>query len=135
MLLLFGGLLPQISSSLLCATHFFQVSYLQKQLIFTLFPKYVFRIFQNHQKNFNFRLMTEAVLSRYSAKTGFLKYFCNVYRKTLILKSLFVSPMLEVCFTKKRIQHWCFPVNFSKFLKSSILKNTYYCVFFSNKLD
>ena len=32
--------------------------------------------------------------------------------------------LLQACnFIKKRFQHWCFPVKFSKFLRTSILKN------------
>ena len=28
-------------------------------------------------------------------------------------------------FIKKRLQHWCFPVKFAKFLRTSILKNNF----------
>ena len=31
---------------------------------------------------------------------------------------------LQACnFVKKRLQHWCFPVKFAKFLRTSILRN------------
>ena len=45
--------------------------------------------------------------------------------KSPVLKSLFNKVAgLQACnFTKKRLQHRCFPVNIVKFLRTPILKN------------
>ena len=48
-------------------------------------------------------------------KIGVLKNFAKFHRETPVLKSLF---------HKKRLQHWCFPVRFAKFLKTLSLQNT-----------
>ena len=51
-------------------------------------------------------------------KKGVLKNFANFTGKHLCW-SLF-----QACsFIKKRLQQWCFPVKFTKFLRTSILKN------------
>ena len=53
-------------------------------------------------------------------KMGVLK-IPNIYRKTLVLESLFNKILinLQVCnFIKKRLQRRCFHVNIAKFLKS-----------------
>ena len=51
--------------------------------------------------------------------------FPNIHRKTSVLESLFNKVAgLQACnFIKKRYQHRCFPVNISKFSRTSILKN------------
>ena len=50
--------------------------------------------------------------------------FCNIHKKTAVLKSPFNSSWsrLQACnFLKKRLQHRCFPVNIVKFLRTSTL--------------
>ena len=61
---------------------------------------------------------------RCSMKKLFLK-FCNIYRKTPVLESLFdeVAGLKTCNFIKKRLQHRCFSVNILKFLRTPILKN------------
>ena len=55
---------------------------------------------------------------RCSVKKGILKNFANFTGKHLCLS------LLQACnFIKKKLQHWCFPVKFTKFLRTSILKN------------
>ena len=55
---------------------------------------------------------------RCSVKKGILKNFANFTGKHLF------SSLLQACnFIKKKLQHWCFPVKFAKFLRTSILKN------------
>ena len=51
--------------------------------------------------------------------------FRNIHRKTPTLESLFNKvAALQACnFIKKRLQHMCFPVNITKFLRTPILKN------------
>ena len=41
----------------------------------------------------------------------------------LALKVLFRSYRVFLTFITKRLQHWCFPVNIAKFLRTPILKN------------
>ena len=49
-------------------------------------------------------------------KKGVLKNFANFTGKHLRWS------LLQACnFIKKRLQHWCFPVKFAKFLRTSIL--------------
>ena len=53
-----------------------------------------------------------------SVKKGVLKNFANFIGKHLCWS------LLQACyFIRKRLQHWCFPVKFTKFLRTSILKN------------
>ena len=55
---------------------------------------------------------------RCSVKKGIPKNFANFTGKHLCWS------LLQACnFNKKRLQHWCFPVKLSKFLRTSILKN------------
>ena len=55
-----------------------------------------------------------------SVKKGVLKNFANFTGKHLCWS------LLQACnFIKKRLQHWCFPVKFAKFLRTSILKKIY----------
>ena len=55
--------------------------------------------------------------------------FCNIHRKSPMLKSLFgqgwnkVKGRKECNFTKKRLQQRCFPVNIANFLVTTVLKN------------
>ena len=44
-----------------------------------------------------------------------------MHRKTTVLEYLFSKPAgLKACnFTKKKLQHSCFPVNFEKFLRTA----------------
>ena len=44
-----------------------------------------------------------------------------------LLESLFnkVAGFQACNFIKKRLQHWCFPVKFAKFLRTAIVKNIY----------
>ena len=52
-----------------------------------------------------------------SVKKGVLKNFENFTEKHLCWS------LLQACnFIKKRLQHWCFPVKFAKFSRTSILK-------------
>ena len=46
-------------------------------------------------------------------------------RKTPVLESLLnTAAGLQTCnFIKKRLQHWCFPMKFATFLRTSILNN------------
>ena len=52
--------------------------------------------------------------------------FSNIYRKTLLLESLFnkFAGLQGGNLIKKRLQHMHFPVRIAKFLKTSILKDT-----------
>ena len=45
--------------------------------------------------------------------------------KTPVFGCLFnENANLQFCnFIKKRLQHWCFPVNIAKFLRTHVLKN------------
>ena len=56
----------------------------------------------------------------------FLK-ICNIHSKVTVLESLFNKVVgLKACnFTKNRLQHWYFPVNIAKILRTPILKKTY----------
>ena len=38
--------------------------------------------------------------------------------------SVIISFFLACNFIKKRLWHWCFPVNFAKFLRAPVLQNT-----------
>ena len=53
---------------------------------------------------------------------GVFKNFADFTRKQLSL-SLFLIKACNVI--KKRLQHWCFPVKFLKFLKAPSFKNIY----------
>ena len=61
-----------------------------------------------------------------SYKKSCSKNICNIHRKTPALWLLFNSvAALKVCnFFKKRVQHYCFPVNIAKFLRTPTLENT-----------
>ena len=50
--------------------------------------------------------------------------FCNIYRKTPVLEFFFDKALgLQAYnFIKKRIQHWCFPVNVAEFLRTPFTK-------------
>ena len=52
--------------------------------------------------------------------------FRNIHRKTTVPESLFntVAPLRPATLLKKRLWHWCFPVNFAKFLRIPFLQNT-----------
>ena len=54
-------------------------------------------------------------------KMDILKYFRNIHRKTTVLDSLFNKIAgLQACnFSKKSLQHRCFPVNNEEFLKTT----------------
>ena len=55
---------------------------------------------------------------RCSVKRGIFKNFANFTGKQLCWS------LLQACnFIKNKLQHWCFPVKFAKFLRTSILKN------------
>ena len=47
----------------------------------------------------------------------------NIHRKTLALESLFNKvPVFQACnFIKSKLQQWCSPVNFAKFLRTAFL--------------
>ena len=51
--------------------------------------------------------------------------FGKFHRKTTVIESLFnkVADLQACNFTKKRLQHRCFPVKFVKFFRTTILKN------------
>ena len=57
-------------------------------------------------------------------KTSFWK-FCKFHRKAAVLKSLFNRVVdLKACsLIKNRLQHGCFPVEFTKFLRTTNLKS------------
>ena len=55
-----------------------------------------------------------------------LKNFHNVYRKTTLVESFIITGRQEARnFIQERLQRSSFPVNFSKFLRVTILGNTY----------
>ena len=54
-------------------------------------------------------------------KISYSNKFHNIHRKMLVLESLFNKVAWK--FIKKRLQHRCFPVNISKFVRTPILKN------------
>ena len=58
-------------------------------------------------------------------KKGVLEQFCNIHRKIIVLESLFnkVSGLKAFNFIKKILQHRCFPVNITKFLKALFSKD------------
>ena len=61
-----------------------------------------------------------------SIKEGVLKKFVKVPGKH-VCKSLFFNKLASLTpgtLFKKRLWHWCFPVNFAKFLSTPFLKNT-----------
>ena len=60
---------------------------------------------------------------RCSIKIGALNR-CNIYRKTLVLKSPFnkVTDLQASNFVKTRLEHSCFPVIIAKFLKTLVSK-------------
>ena len=61
---------------------------------------------------------------RCSVKKGVLKKFVNFTEKHLCWSLFLIKLQVWACiFIKKRLQHWCFPVNFAKFLRTCILKN------------
>ena len=63
-------------------------------------------------------------------KNSVLKNCGKIYRKTSALKSLYNIDKTGN-FIKKGVQNMCFPLNFTKFLTISFLKNTprhYFCV-------
>ena len=49
--------------------------------------------------------------------------FCKFDTKSPVLESL-LKKLLACNFIKKRLQHTCFPVKFTKFLRTPILKNS-----------
>ena len=59
-------------------------------------------------------------------KKGVLKKFHKVHLKTPALASLFnrVSGLRSATLLKNKLQHWCFQVNFVKFLRTPFLQNT-----------
>ena len=59
-------------------------------------------------------------------KIRVFKKFCKLHRKALVLESLFKKTCkLKACnFVEKRLQHSCFPVRFTKFLKASFFNGT-----------
>ena len=59
-------------------------------------------------------------------KNGVLKNFAKFTGKYLF-QSLFynkVAGLGPVTLVEKRLWHWCFPVNFAKFLRTLFLENT-----------
>ena len=57
--------------------------------------------------------------SKVICKNGVLKIFANFTGKQLCWS------LLQACNSiKKRLQHWCFPLKFAKFSRTSILENT-----------
>ena len=60
----------------------------------------------------------------FSKKKSYSKKFVgNIHRKTPVLESIFNKVACN--FVLKRLQHKCFPVNISKFVKTPILQNIY----------
>ena len=55
--------------------------------------------------------------------------FCRFHRKTTVLKSLFntVADLQACSFIKNRLQHRCFPVEFTRFLRTPKLKSANAC--------
>ena len=50
----------------------------------------------------------------------------KIHGKTPVLESLLIKLRSQACnFIKKTLQHWCFPANFEKFLRTPFLKNTF----------
>ena len=59
----------------------------------------------------------------FSAKKGVLKSFANFTRKHLCWSLFSKVAGLKACeFIKRRLQHRCFPMKFTKFLRTPILK-------------
>ena len=73
----------------------------------------------------NVNLTFKSSLRRYSVKKVVLKNFANFAKKARLLEPLFnkVAGLKACNFIKKRFQHMCLPVKFSKFLRTPILKN------------
>ena len=48
-------------------------------------------------------------------------------KKTSVSESIFrkVASLQPCSYIKKRLQHWCFPVKFAKFLRTSTVKNIF----------
>ena len=48
-------------------------------------------------------------------------------KKTSVSESIFrkVAGLQPCSYIKKRLQHWCFPVKFAKFLRTSTVKNIF----------
>ena len=72
----------------------------------------------------NYSLTCRSSHRKCAAKKDVLKKFCKFHRKTPVIESLFskVVGLKDCNFTKKRLQHRCFPVKFAKFLRTPILK-------------
>ena len=69
--------------------------------------------------------MTEAVARRCSVKKVFLEISQNSQKNTCARVSFLISCRPEACnFIWKRLWHRCFPVNFTKFLRTPFLQNT-----------
>ena len=53
-------------------------------------------------------------------KKSYSYIFRSIHRKTPVLESLFnkVAGLKTRNFIKKALQHWCFPVNIAKFLRT-----------------
>ena len=60
--------------------------------------------------------------SRCSVKKGVLKNFANVTGKDLCWSLFLMKNFIN--FIKKRLQHWCCPVIYAKFLRTPIFKDT-----------
>ena len=53
-----------------------------------------------------------------------LGLFRSSHRRCSVKKG-FLKGLKACNFIKKRLQHWCFPVKFARFLRTSILKNIF----------
>ena len=82
---------------------------------------------QNVYKQYGiYKMSVRSSHSQMFFKISVLKSFAIFTKKTPVLESLFNDvAVLDVCnFTKKKLQHSCFPVSIAKFLIIAFLQNT-----------
>ena len=68
---------------------------------------------------------TEAVAQRCSVRKGFIEIL-QISQENAYARASFLIKLQVFClqFTKNRLWHRCFPVNFAKFLRRRFLQNT-----------
>ena len=77
------------------------------------------KVFKNRRF---YRTPPEAVICRYCSKQVFLNVLQTSQESTCVGVSFYKSCRLKACnFIKKRLQHRCFPVKFTKFLRTPLL--------------
>ena len=72
------------------------------------------------------KVSPEAVAQRFSAKKGILRNFAKLIGKTILPETYLIrlqaSGLRHATLFKKSLWHRCFPVNFTKFIRTSFLK-------------